>query len=602
MRRAARWAALLLAALAACGGRDHAWPEHHGRKLSKEELQRIVTATAAARQLPPRRPVRIELVPRDRFVSLLLADGDEQDDDVDVAALLGFNLVPPPESRRDLSPTADVLVEQVVGFYHREQDRVFLPDVPLKTAEEEVKQRGILSHEVQHALQAQHFEIASLADLEGDDARLAYLAVLEGDAMVSMAAYFGAEYGAPIGRTLRSISDVKKRLPPDAVAQRDNELGRALPLTRELLIFPYDQGMEFVADLFRAGGFELVNRLYEQPPVSTSQVLHPERYLRGVLPAHIDLPAPAESDSEVTIGRLGELRTAIVLGQCLDAERARRAAAGWRGDAFRVTLRNDGSLTLAWLTVLDREEDAVELERALAQADACWHENRAGERGGPWIAAGARVKRKDDRVAVVRGVEPSRADDLLSALLDARVTYPMPEPVGDYTIPERRPLPEHRVGRIDGDTYESRWLGLVARLPAGMRYSLGDEGIELRIEKDQTSIGLLVVSDRITNPRFIDRTFAEFGERVRQDLGGITTTSGTIRIPLGEAIERTWVVPGSNVQLRAIMVPICAGTGSIVLFQAYADAYSKQVLDGWIESFRWRDGRNILACDRLDPK
>ncbi len=55
-------------------------------------------------------------------------------------------------------------------------------------------------------------------------------------------------------------------------------------------------------------------------------------------------------------------------------------------------------------------------------------------------------------------------------------------------------------------------------------------------------------------------------------------------------------------ELRLILLPICAGTGSIVLIQLYGDAYARSVLDGWIAAFRWTQGRNLPACDFLDSK
>ncbi len=67
----------------------------------------------------------------------------------------------------------------------------------------------------------------------------------------------------------------------------------------------------------------------------------------------------------------------------------------------------------------------------------------------------------------------------------------------------------------------------------------------------------------------------------------------------GFSLHRNFVLerPGT-----LVLVPICAGTGSIVFVQAYGDPYARGVLDGWMDSFRWTDGRNLTACDFLDPK
>jgi hypothetical protein len=78
--------------------------------------------------------------------------------------------------------------------------------------------------------------------------------------------------------------------------------------------------------------------------------------------------------------------------------------------------------------------------------------------------------------------------------------------------------------------------------------------------------------------------------------------AGTARTPLGKGTERRWRGAGTTVEMRMILVPICGGTGSVVLVTASADPLGKSVLDGWIESLRWINGRNVVACGYLDPK
>jgi hypothetical protein len=72
--------------------------------------------------------------------------------------------------------------------------------------------------------------------------------------------------------------------------------------------------------------------------------------------------------------------------------------------------------------------------------------------------------------------------------------------------------------------------------------------------------------------------------------------------PLGEAVEQTWAVEGSALNVRAILIPICEGTGSLVFLEAFADAYARRVLDGWLASFRWIQGAAPPVCQRLNPR
>jgi len=48
---------------------------------------------------------------------------------------------------------------------------------------------------------------------------------------------------------------------------------------RNGLLFPYDEGATFVGKLIEEGGFDRVNKALADPPVSTEQILHPDKYL-----------------------------------------------------------------------------------------------------------------------------------------------------------------------------------------------------------------------------------------------------------------------------------------------------------------------------------
>jgi hypothetical protein len=58
-----------------------------------------------------------------------------------------------------------------------------------------------------------------------------------------------------------------------------------------------------------------------------------------------------------------------------------------------------------------------------------------------------------------------------------------------------------------------------------------------------------------------------------------------VQTALGNGIERTWRVADSSVD-PPHLIPICAGTGSVVFIQTHCDQYARSVLDGWMASFR----------------
>ncbi|WP_437330719.1 hypothetical protein [Sorangium sp. So ce381] len=581
--------------------------------LGDRAIEEVVRAVSAARQLSPQRPVAVERLDHARFVERLLDSRDEEPSaegslSSEAAFLLGFNFLPQPGQRGGLSTVDEVLKEQVVGFYSRAADKVFIPDVALASEDDLIEQRAVLAHEVQHALQAQHFP--DMPEPKSSDEAIAQLALIEGDAMVAMGAWLGAEAGAPVGRTLRRIVEVTRRIPLASVTRGEasTKLDKALDLTKKRLEFPYRDGMLLVTDVYRAGGFPLVDRMYTRLPRSTEQVLHPEKYLAGEPPRPFADPRPPPGYALSAADTLGELDTRILLERCVAAELAERAAAGWAGDRFGVFAGPDRRLATAWISAWDTEKDAEELEAALGQSAACWHENALGvERGDYTIGANIAVRRQGKLVAFVRGLPEGVGAALASHLFTLAGPEPKPTPLTDRPIPPRVRLPEPTPGRLEGDVYRNGWLDVVGRVPQGMLGHVGGD-VELVVERPDALVrGGMSVSTRITSDAENEKTFGEVQASFVRDVAELSMRvealgGGPVTTALGAGVERAWRVAGTSMELRLVLVPICAGTGSIVFVQAYGDPYARSVLDGWMDSFRWTNGRNLTACDFLDPK
>jgi hypothetical protein len=580
--------------------------------LTDHDVEEIVRDASAARQIAPQKQVAVVRLDLQRFRARLARGHDDKPagDELsqEAAFLLGFDFVPQPGKRGSIASIGEVLQEQVVGFYDLAAEKVFIPDVHLKSQDELLEQEAVLAHEVHHALQAQHFGKPPAA--QSEDESLAQLALIEGDAQVAMGAWLGARAGAPVGRTLRRIVEVTKKVPLASVTrgEENRSLDKALDLTRKRLEFPYRDGMLFVSDVYRAGGFPLVDKIYASPPRSTSQILHPEKYLAGQLPRPVADPKPPSGYALSTSGTLGELSTRVLLERCLDAPTAERAAAGWAGDRYAVLVGPDRHLATAWVSAWDTEQDADEMEAALGKSAACWHDNALGLAQGDFtIRADFHVLKKGKVVTFVRGF--ARTDEAAMAQQLLRLVGPEPKakPLSDLKIPARVRLPEPAPGRLTGDVYQNDWLGVVGRVPQGM---LGRAGADMDFTVQRTDVlvrGGLTISTRITSDEQNEKTFREVQEGFVAEVAQLSMQvqalgGGPVKTALGSGVERSWRVMGTAVELRMVLLPICAGTGSIVFIQAYGDAYARSVLDGWIESFRWIHGRNITACDFLDPK
>ena len=263
---------------------------------------------------------------------------------------------------------------------------------------------------------------------------------------------------------------------------------------------------------------------------------------------------------------------------------------------------------MAWISAWDTDGDAAEITAALEKSATCWRDNALGvSKGDLAIGASFRVDRHGRLVAFLRGFPEALRAGMDTRLFSLVGPEPKAIPLTDLRIPARVRLPEPVPGHLDGDVYENGWLGVVGRVPAGMYAEAGGR-VDLMVHRPNVVVhGALVVSTRITTDEQNEKTFREVGEGFAEEvrkLNGFLMAEGsqTVQTSLGNGIERTFRVVNTTLALRAVLVPICAGTGSIVFIEAYEDPYARSVLDGWMSSFRWTQGRNVTACDFLDPK
>ncbi|UQA57851.1 hypothetical protein [Polyangium aurulentum] len=577
--------------------------------LTQERIHALIGEVALLRQLPQRAPVQIHLLDEPAFIAAL-RERERQlskaEADGRMAFLSAFDLVPDvgiAEGRP--SSAREVMEEQVLAFYDRERRHIVARAARPRTKAEADKQLGVLAHEIEHALQDQHFGRPAPEEISEEDSRLAYGAVLEGDAMVTMVAYVAADRGLPFSRAIRRVSDITRDVQIDRIVagERGSALAHALPIMRERLMFPYNAGAGLVADLYRAGGLSLVNTLFTRRPVSTEQVLHPEKYIAGEMPVAVRAPAPPPGYRLVASEPLGELQTRVVLERCIYQAGAAAAAAGWGGDRYSLFTGPAGEVALLWSTAWDTENDAAEFSRALSANPACL---RSPRMGSAKIDGSLHVVTEGRNVAVVRGLPDPLARETAKGLLALPAEAVMGSPVGNYQIPPRYPLPSGEKGVVYDGVYASRWLGIAAQLPFGFSSGIGRGPLELKVGVDGMPVnGALMLSDRMTTPRFVEEVFRDVARGFSESAGGkplISEGGGPVMLPLGPAVERWWSVADSPVSLRAVVLPVCNGTGSYIFLQTWTEPTAKTLLDGWLGSFRWTSGGSPPVCWMLDPR
>jgi hypothetical protein len=136
------------------------------------------------------------------------------------------------------------------------------------------------------------------------------------------------------------------------------------------LFFPYAEGMAYVRAGFKKGGWPEVDRLWRNPPESSSEILHGAPYpppVEGLLPANPSALFPGQR--LVYMDTLGEWTLRFLLGRALSQEDAARAATGWRGDRIAFVASGD-RMGYLWRIRFDDGLSAQRFEAALRRARA----------------------------------------------------------------------------------------------------------------------------------------------------------------------------------------------------------------------------------------
>ena len=263
----------------------------------------------------------------------------------------------------------DLHTELVLGLFDDETEMMYVVgDLEALGPTEETT----FAHEYVHALQQQHFDIHALHETveEDSEAHAALSALIEGDAYLLTFQYMVDFLSA---RELAEALDGGEESPI---------FDQAPYAVRQLFLFSPLEGIAFVRSLLAEGGLDAVNNAFSNPPVSTEQVLHPEKYRLDERPAPVTLPdiagALGVGWSQIDTDVLGEyfLRTYLETGIAQGAAAA--AAAGWGGDRYVLLRGPQDQRAFLALTAWDTEEDARQFfEVALAPLRGISHQSYA---------------------------------------------------------------------------------------------------------------------------------------------------------------------------------------------------------------------------------
>ncbi len=333
-------------------------------------IEETLAEVSRLRGLPVRHPVRAGIQSRAEIERHLVDDLNKrispEEFDVAAKALIAFGLVPRGFDYRDL--LLRILIEQVAGYYRPKAKMLYLADW-LTLAEQHL----VMVHELVHALQDQHFDLTRFEEgPKGESDRdLAVQALIEGEAMGVLLTYMLKPQGMDLTSIPIPLTAIFEQLQA-MDGERSQVLQSAPAAVRESLLFPYTYGTAFIQYLVQRGSWARVSRAYADPPDSTEQILHPEKFLSRDRPVRIRL-----SDIRSLLGqsvrkrltdRNGEFGYRLILHEYVDRRTAERAAEGWEGDQFALYEdARTGHLILVHLSTWESEVEAREFVDAYAR-------------------------------------------------------------------------------------------------------------------------------------------------------------------------------------------------------------------------------------------
>jgi hypothetical protein len=239
-----------------------------------------------------------------------------------------------------------LLEEQLAGYYEPADGTMYMAS---DLGDDEAN--ATLAHELVHALQDQHWNLQERSKYRpGDgDRSEAVSALAEGDATSAMFDVMIAQ-AAPGSR--KTALDLPDEVFSEEIRKGMSQLQEtgAPQVMRSSLAAPYIYGTLFVHALRRRGGWAAVDRAWSDPPQTSEQIMHVEKWLAHEGPMRVQAPPfatlgagwkIADEDSE------GELGARVAFEQWMDTARAAEASGGWGGDRG-VLLTNGNQAAFAW--------------------------------------------------------------------------------------------------------------------------------------------------------------------------------------------------------------------------------------------------------------
>jgi uncharacterized protein DUF955 len=275
-------------------------------------------------------------------------------------SMIAWGVLPPGYDLRRLF--LDLLEEQVSAYYDPRAKVMVVGDwLPAE------QQRAALMHELVHALQDREIPLDSFIapDPGHGDRLLARQSLIEGEAVALSFDLMLKPQGMDISR----LTDLSMAQGQIVTSAGGPVIAKAPKFLRDLLLLPYVEGLSFSYQFRKRRPWSDMSRVYRDPPRSTTQILHPEKYFdarEDPLPVAIpDLSRLLPGHRLVADDDLGEFALGTVLALHLGDAEGLRAAVGWRGDRYRIWEDQAGAFVIAYRVITADEQVATALAARL---------------------------------------------------------------------------------------------------------------------------------------------------------------------------------------------------------------------------------------------
>ena len=395
-------------------------PPRPGEEKLLEEVDGVMKDVERLRGMPFLQPVEKGICTAAEFKDFVLAEMKKELPEKKLrameAAYTALGLLPP---GTDLKAEAvKLLAGQVAGYYNPETKSFKLVRGRAKGAAALIA----VAHELTHALDDQYYDLEAHSDAAKGcaDEEFAFGAVAEGSATILQMRYMLE--GQARGRfDMKSMMEQAK-----AEKTQAKRMESAPPTLVADLLGRYMMGMYFLSRGNLAGARRGCGKSVEaamfDPPLSSEQILHPEKYWdpeRRDDPVRISFPRAEEVMGKgwrcLEMDTLGEIQCALLarpkrfklrigMNAAMGNPRfwTNKAAAGWGGDRFALYRNEKGKTALFWVAAWDTGKDAAQFLEAFKRY--------RGDLPSAVLAAG--------KVTVFAfGLEKEKALTLLEALL-----------------------------------------------------------------------------------------------------------------------------------------------------------------------------------------